>query len=113
MEAAASLLVLPVGAVLAFVSALAMLGLVLAGLFLTFLALALWNEDGAAGTALVAFWCWAGGVTSAYNAVTAVEAIGTLAWRPMLRVIALAGLIVLLYPGLWLPSGMVRLGLGP
>jgi hypothetical protein len=110
IAAALAIGVMPIAAVLALVAGVAMLGLGMAGLFMTVMAFLF--SEGRAAIALVALWCWAGSVACAYATVTAVEALGALDWRPLPRLALILGMVVLLYPGLWLPGGVARLGMG-
>jgi hypothetical protein len=98
-EAMVALAMLPVGLAMGLVSALASVGLLLAALLYTALAVIF---HPAWGWAAVVLWLWVSGVVMAWCTVTAVEATGGLDWRSAARVAAVWGVVTLVYPGWWI-----------
>lgn len=98
-EAMVALAMLPVGLAMGILSALAAIGLLLAALLYSALAVIFHPE---LGWAAVIAWLWGSGMVMAWCTVTAIEATGGLDWRTGARVAAAWGVVALLYPGWWI-----------
>jgi len=98
-ESMIALAMLPIGLAMGLISALTSVGLLLAALLYTALAIIFHPEW---AWAAVILWLWVSGVVMAWCTVTAIEATGGLDWRTAARVAAVWGLVTLIYPGWWL-----------
>jgi hypothetical protein len=86
LEAAVALAMLPLGVVVGVLSALAMIVLA----FATLLAVVFWLTGWSVPDRplpLIAFWSGSGALVGTQATVTAIEALGELAWRPLLRAV--------------------------
>jgi hypothetical protein len=94
LEALLSLAMLPVGAVLAVGSALALLPLGVFALLLPFFGGRDWGW--------IEVWLIVAALVAVRNTVAALEALSALAWRPAIVVALIWGATALTFPGWWL-----------
>lgn len=97
-EAAIALAMLPVGVTLGLLSALASVLLLLLSI------IALFWGFGDLPLMLLAGWCFGGGTVLAWAAVSAIELLSTLDWRPLPRILAGIALVAVACPLWWSPT---------